>query len=251
MLKEERQHLILEILRKNGKVLATELSLHFGVSEDTIRRDLHELDQAGKMVRVHGGGLPRSPAGNNFTERLKQWPESKAAIARAALQMIHTDEVIILDGSTTTLHVAEILPPDLRATIITNSPVIADTLADHARVDVVLVGGKLYKESRVTTGAATVETFRAIHADICFLGICSLHPEVGISTVDMEESYVKQAMLNGSNRVVALSSYEKLGTASPFIVAPISALTDLITEKSAPEDVLLAYQQAGIRVELV
>ena len=251
MLKEERQHLILEILRKNGKVLATELSLHFGVSEDTIRRDLHDLDKAGKMVRVHGGGLPRSPAGINFTERLKQWPESKAAIARAALKLIHPQQVIILDGSTTTLHVAEILPPDLQATVITNSPVIASTLADHARVEVVLIGGKLYKESRVTTGAATVDAFRTIRADICFLGICSLHPEVGISTVDMEESYVKQAMVNGSNQVAALSSLEKLGTASPYIVAPITALTDLITEKGAPDEVLESYRQAGIRVELV
>jgi DeoR/GlpR family transcriptional regulator of sugar metabolism len=251
MLKEERQHLILEMLRKNGKVLASELSQHFNVSEDTIRRDLRELGDAGKMVRVHGGGLPHSPAAPNFNERLKQWPESKAALARAALNHIHAGQVIILDGSTTTLHVAEMLPPDLQAEVVTNSPVIAEALANHPCVDVVLVGGHLFKESRVTTGALTVDMFRSIHADICFLGICSLHPEVGISTMDREESYVKRAMIGGSNEVVALSSLDKLGTASPYIVAPINELTILITEHIASEDILNPYRQAGVSVELV
>jgi DeoR/GlpR family transcriptional regulator of sugar metabolism len=251
MLKEERQHLIMEMLRKNGKVLAAELSQHFNVSEDTIRRDLRDLDEAGKMMRVHGGGLPRSPAATSFNERLKQWPESKTAMARAALKYIHSEQVIILDGSTTTLYLAEILPPDLKATIVTNSPVIADTLTNHVSVEVILVGGRLYKDSRVTIGTITVDTFHSIRADICFLGICSLHPEVGISTVDMEESYVKRAMINGSNEVVALSSLDKLGTASPYIVAPITELTSLITEQGASEEMIAPYRQAGVHVELV
>ena len=141
MLKEERQHLILDLLHKNGKVLAGELSQQLNVSEDTIRRDLRELDEAGKMVRVHGGGLPRSPARTNFSERMKQWPEAKTAISRAALQHIHDGQVVILDGSTTTLYLAENLPATLRASIITNSPVIADTLVEHNGVEVILVGG--------------------------------------------------------------------------------------------------------------
>lgn len=251
MLKEERQTQILEILRKNGKVLAGELSRHFNVSEDTIRRDLRELDQAGQMYRVHGGGLPHSPAGVSFAERLKQSPTAKAAIARAAVRHIQPGQVVILDGGTTNLQVALNLAPTLNATIITNSPVIADTLSDHPLVEVEMVGGRLYKESRVLIGASAVEDFRSIRADICFLGICSLHPEAGITTNCSEESYLKQAMMLGSSEVVALASVEKLDTASAYVVAPISALTYLITEKEIPEDKIHPYREAGIQVEQV
>ena len=251
MLKEERQHLILDMLRKNGKVLASELSLYFDVSEDTIRRDLRELDDAGQMVRVHGGGLPHSPAIISFTERLNQSSAAKAVIAQAAVRHIHNGQTIILDGGTTNLQVARILPRDLIATIVTNSPVIADTLSDHPTAEVLLIGGRLYKKSRVTTGISTVEAFHAIRADVCFLGICSLHPEVGISTDCYEESFVKQAMVNGAAEVFALAAVEKLGTAAPYIVAPITSLTHLITELEVPEAMILPYLEAGIQVEQV
>jgi DeoR/GlpR family transcriptional regulator of sugar metabolism len=251
MLKEERQHLILEMLRKNGKVLAAELSQLLEVSEDTIRRDLRELDEAGKMVRVHGGGLPHSPAIISFTERLNQSPAAKVAIARAAVNYIHNGQTIILDGGTTNLHVAHSLPVDLIATIITNSPVIADTLSDHPTVEVILLGGRVYKKSRVTVGISTVEALKAVRADLCFLGICSLHPDVGISTDYYEEAYVKAAMVNVSTDVLALAAVEKLGTASPYVVAPIMSLTHLITELEASEELILPYREAGIHVELV
>ena len=224
MLKEERQHLILDMLRKNGKVLASELSQYFEVSEDTIRRDLRELDEAGQMVRVHGGGLPHSPAIISFTERLNQSPAAKTAIARAAVKHIRPGQTIILDGGTTNLQVARNLPQDLHATII---------------------------KSRVTTGISTVEAFHAIRADVCFLGICSLHPDVGISTDCYEESFVKQAMIHGSSEVLALAAVEKLGTASQYIVAPITSLTHLITELEVPEALILPYLEAGIQVEQV
>jgi DeoR/GlpR family transcriptional regulator of sugar metabolism len=251
MLKEERQNLILGILSKNGKVVAAELSGHFGVSEDTIRRDLSELAAAGKMLRVHGGGLPHSPAGVSFTERLKQSPIAKAAIARAAVHLIQDGMVIILDGGTTNLLVAQALPPELHATIVTNCPSIADALADHPNVIVNLIGGQMLKSSRVTVGSPVVDALWAIRADLCLLGICSLHPEIGISLVDFEESFVKGAMISSSARVAALASNEKLGTVSPYIVAPITALNTLITEREVPEEQIIPYLEAGIEVEQV
>ena len=251
MLKEERQSLILELLQKNGKVLANELSRHFNVSEDTIRRDLRELGEKGHMLRVHGGGLPHSPAGVSFVERLKQSPAAKAAIARAAVGHIQQGQVIILDGGTTNLLVAQNLPSGMSITVVTNSPVIADALCENPLVEVLLIGGLLFKSSRVAVGTATVDGFRAIRADICFLGICSLHPEVGISTNYFEESLVKQAMISGASEVVALASVEKLDTASAYIVAPISSLTHLISEKEIPAEKITPYIQAGIVVEQV
>ena len=248
MLTAERRQHILTALRRDGKVLASELSAALGVSEDTIRRDLRELAEAGLLQRVHGGALPRSPAAASFAARQSQAPAAKQAIARAAAQLVRDGQVIILDGGTTTLQVAQRLPPDLRATVVTNSPPIAIALAEYPLVEVVIVGGRLYKQSLVVTGADTVAALRAIRADICMLGVCSLHPQDGISVPDLEEAHVKRAMVAGAAEVVALASAEKLGTAAPYIVGPIGDLTHIVTEREVPQEAVAAYQAQGITV---
>lgn len=248
MMTEERRRSIVQTLQRDGKVLASELSKSLHVSEDTIRRDLRELAGNGQLQRVHGGALPRSPATASFMERQQQAPAAKAAIALAALQLIRQNQVIIFDGGTTPLQVAQQLPSDLRATIITHSPPIALALAEYAAIDVILIGGKLYKREMVTTGAAAVEALHNIRADLCFLGIGSLHPEIGISTLDMEEAYVKRAMIASAAEVVALTSADKLGTASPYIVGPLSDLTHIVTERSVSNETLAPYRALGITI---
>jgi DeoR/GlpR family transcriptional regulator of sugar metabolism len=248
MLTAERRRSIMQTLQRDGKVLASELSKNLHVSEDTIRRDLRELAAAGALQRVHGGALPRSPVSASFTERQQQAPGVKTTIAQAAVHLMHPGQVIILDGGTTPLQVAQNLPPDLRATVITHSPPIALALAEHPEIEVIMIGGKLYKHELVTVGAATVEAFRNIRADICFLGIASVHPEVGISALDLEEAYVKRAMIKSAAEVVALTSAEKLGTASPYIIGPLSDLTHLVTERSVPNEVLAPYRALGITI---
>src|SRR5690349_23360893 len=122
VLKEERQQQILERLHRDGKVLATELSQSFNTSEDTVRRDLRELGEAGLLLRVHGGALLRSPVAAPYAARQNQASEAKAAIAEAAAGLVRPGQVIILDGGTTTTQVARHLPRDLQATVITTSP---------------------------------------------------------------------------------------------------------------------------------
>jgi len=248
MLTAERRRSIMHVLQRDGQVLASALSKDLHVSEDTIRRDLRELATAGVLQRVHGGALLRSPTPASFTVRQKQTAEAKVAIAKAAVQLIRQDQVIILDGGTTPLQVAQHLPTDLRATVITHSPPIAVALAEHPEIELIVIGGKLYKHEMVTVGAATVEAFRNIRADLCFLGVCSLHPEFGISTADLEESYVKRAMIAGAAQVVALTSADKLGIAAPFIIGPLSQLTHLVTERSVSDEVLTPYRSLGITI---
>src|SRR5258708_7845072 len=112
MLREERHQHILSTLKRDGKIVATDLSLALGVSEDTVRRDLRELGEAGLLQRVHGGALPRSPATASHIARQRQAPEAKLAIARAAVRLLRPGQVILLDGGTTTLRVAHEMPPD-------------------------------------------------------------------------------------------------------------------------------------------
>lgn len=248
MLKDERQQRILESLRQNGRVLANELSQRFGVSEDTIRRDLRELAEAGQLQRVHGGGLPHSSAAVTYHERVGKASEAKEAIARAAVKLVQPGMVLLLDGGTTTLAVARQLPDHLRITAVTNSPLIAAELAVHDGIEVLMIGGRLYKESLVTTGVAAVEALHALHADLCMLGICSLHPDVGITTPDLEESLTKRAMMAASSQVAALADSEKLNTVSAHVVAPITTLTYLVTEPTLPDDLLDEYRMAGVTV---
>lgn len=111
-----------------------------------------------------------------------------------------------------------------------------------------VIGGRLYKESLATVGAATVEALSMVRADICMVGVCSLHPEVGISVLDPEEAHVKRAMIAGAAEVVAVADGEKLGTAAPYVVGPLTALTHLVTEANVPDEALAPYRARGITV---
>lgn len=248
MFNAERKQFILERLHRDGRIVAKDLSTELGVSEDTIRRDLREMAIEGLIQRVHGGALLRSPATANYTTRQQQAFSAKHHIAEAAARLIQPGQVIILDGGTTNVLVAEQFPKDLRVTVITNSPLAAVALKDHSYVETILIGGQFYKDSLVTVGATVIETLRNIRADLCMLGVCSLHPEIGISTPNFEEAHIKQVMIANAAEIVALASAEKLGTASPYIVAPLSELTYLVTEGEVTESVLAPYEKQGVTV---
>ncbi len=248
MLKEERQQIIMETLRRDGKIVAADLSHSIEVSEDTIRRDLRDLADAGLIQRVHGGALLRSPAGASYRERQFMSGSAKVSIAKAAVSLVRNRQVIILDGGTTTLEIARRLPIGLQATIVTNSPPIAVALADYPDIQVVMIGGHLLASSQVTIGAAALQAFSSIHADLCMLGVCSLHPELGVSIPVYEESLIKRIMVDNSAEVAALVTVDKLGTGAPYSVAPISDLTYIITEPDAPDEVLAPYADKGITI---
>jgi DeoR/GlpR family transcriptional regulator of sugar metabolism len=250
MLSEERREQILERLRRDGKVVATELSSSLGVSPDTVRRDLRELDEAGLLRRVHGGALPPAVGARAYAARLEQAPEAKAAIARATSDLFRDGQVIVLDSGTTTLEIARALRPELAATVITNSPPIAVALADHPTVDVAVIGGNLMKAGHALVGAATVDAFKSLRADVLVLGICSVHPEIGITVLDLEESCVKRAMIANAAEVVAVSAADKLGSAAPYVIAPVEELTYLVTEEGAPPGQIDGFRAAGVEVVL-
>ena len=247
MLTDERRHRILERLRVQGRVLASDLVTEFEVSPDTVRRDLRELDDAGALRRVHGGALPRRGDSDPVPIRARRAPEAKATIARRAAQLVSDGQVVVLDGGTTTLEVARALPERLRATVVTNSLPIALELADRPGLDVIAVGGNVRSRSRVTVGAASVATLAAVRADVLFLGVCGLHPEIGISVEDPEEREGKRAMIAGAAEIVGLADHDKLGTALPFVVAPLSEVTQLVTD-AVDENELAPYRALGIEV---
>ena len=248
MLKDERQARILEALEEEGRVVAPEVAGLLGVSEDTVRRDIKELAGEGRLRRVRGGALPRSSVAPTREGRLRQASAGKQTVGRVAAGLIQDGQVVILDGGVTAEYTALNLRRDLRATVVTNSPQVAVSLYDHPGVEVVMVGGKFHKDGVVNVGAEAIRGFERVRADVCLQGIWSLDPEAGITHPDYEESLVKRAMMENADRMVALATAEKLGTAMPFVIAPARAVTDLVTEPGVSREIVEPYELLGIRV---
>ncbi len=248
MLTTRRKQQILSILREKGQVIAKDVSHAMGVSEDTIRRDLRELAQEGLLQRVHGGALPASPAVADFAGREQLRHEGKVAIGAAAASLIQPGQVVILDGGTTSREIARHLPHELKATIVTHSPTIALELVDHGSVEVILIGGRLFKHSVVAVGAAAVQAVSGIHADTFFMGVTGVHPKAGLTTGDFEEAAVKRVLCRASAETFVLASAEKLNAASPYEVIGLEDVTGIITEAGVDEVLVRPYMERGIAV---
>ena len=250
MLTSQRKLLLLDLLRQEGKIVAKTVAAQLDISEDTIRRDLRELAGEGLLQRVHGGALPASPAMGDFAARQRIAADDKSAIGRAAALMIQPGQVVFLDGGTTSAQLVRHLPADLRATVITHSPSVAVDLVAHPSVEVIMLGGRLFKHSVVGVGSATVEAIRQVRADVYFMGVCSVHPEAGLTTGDFEEAGVKRALSAAAAETIVLASPEKLATASPYQVIALEELSGLVTMKSVAEEVLAPYRARGISIHL-
>ncbi len=236
------------MLRRDHRVVAKTLSQELGLSEDTIRRDLRELAGEGLLQRVHGGALPASPAVVDFVRRRLIASAGKEAIGRAAARMVRPGQIVFLDGGTTTLELARHLAPGLKALAVTHSPGVAVELAGHPGVEVELIGGRLFKHSVVTMGAAAMEAIARVRADLYFMGITGAHPDLGFTTGDSEEAAMKRALNRQAAETVVLASREKLGAVSPFGVIPLSGADTLIVEKDSPEELIAPYRERGLTV---
>jgi DeoR/GlpR family transcriptional regulator of sugar metabolism len=248
MLTTHRKQQILAILRQRGQLVAKDVSQTMGVSEDTIRRDLRELAREGLLQRVHGGALPASPATADFAGRERLRHEGKIAIGTAAAAMIESGQVIILDGGTTSREIARQLPLHLVSTIVTHSPTIALELLNHSRVEVILIGGRLFKHSVVSVGAAAIEAIGRIHADTFFMGVTGVHPKTGLTTGDYEEAAMKRALSRAAGETIVLASAEKLNAASAYEVVGLGEVNGIITERSVDESWVKPYADRGITI---
>lgn len=247
MLKEERQNRILTHLRSDGRVVAGDLSRRLAISDDTIRRDLRDLEEAGLLQRVHGGALPRSTTIPEYTARVGQSTAVKDALADAAIRLLSPGQVVFLDGGTTIRILAERLPVDLPLTVVTHSIPAMAALAEKPNIDLIMLGGRLFRSSQVAVGAETVDALRRIRADICMLGVASVHPEIGLTVFDHDECQVKRAMVECADRLIVLADEDKLNKVAPYIVAPAARAHYLVTEPNVPEAILAPYRALGIQ----
>ncbi len=249
MLTAQRKKLILNRLAAEGQIVAKDLAHELGTSEDTIRRDLRELAQTGKLQRVHGGALPASPAVGDLRVREQVSPKDKIELGRAGAAMIRPKQVVILDGGTTALQVAAHLAPDLRATIVTHSPTVAVEAAKHPQVDIIMLGGRLFRHSMVNVGATLIDAASRLRADLYFMGVTGVHPDAGLTTGDAEEAAVKRTLHERAAETIVLASAEKLLAASPFLVAPFKEITLLVVPPRTSDRTVRTLRAGGVKVE--
>ncbi|GGO59227.1 MULTISPECIES: DeoR/GlpR family DNA-binding transcription regulator [Streptomyces] len=248
MLAAERREYLLDLLTRTGKVVAKDVAAELGISEDSVRRDLRDLAAEGLCQRVYGGALPVSPAVVDYDARQAVAPDGKRKVASAAVGLVQPGGSLILDGGTTALAVARALPKGLVCTVITHSPTIAAALLDHPQAELFLLGGRVFKHSAVTCGAAAVEAAQNVSADLCLLGVTGVHPEAGLTTGDAEEAAMKRALSARAADTYILASSEKIGTASQFRVLPWEKVSGLITDADPDDTVVEELKALGVTV---
>jgi len=247
MLLRERQGLISVKLETHGRVLAAELASEFGVSEDTIRRDLREMAAAGLCERVYGGALPVSPAGGSLKQRMSVAFERKQSLAQAAVSQIKAGSTVFFDAGSTNLAIANALSQDMALTAATNAPAIAAALLDKAGVNVILIGGQIDRQVGGALGAKALRDMEQLSPDLCVLGACGVDLEAGVTTFGFEDAEFKRFAASKSRRVLVAATSEKFGTAAPHSVLPVAHCECLVVEHDADEALLAAYRERGCR----
>lgn len=245
MLKEERQKKLLQKLAAEGKIVASKLAMELAVSEDTIRRDLLELDEKGKLVRVYGGALPVARPVVDYLERENRDVDRKQRMAKKAIDYLERDQLIAVDGSSANLILVRSLPDDLPLTLVTNSYPIAAACNGKA-IDVIIIGGHLLRQTMTIVGDVAAEQASRYHPDICFIGTYAIHPEYGLTIPYHAEVSVKQSLIRASSKVISIINPEKFNTVSRYHICGIESFTTLITDEHVPKETLSEYRRRGL-----
>ncbi|TFV81130.1 DeoR/GlpR transcriptional regulator [Blastococcus sp. CT_GayMR20] len=239
---------------ERGRVAVTAVAEEFGVTTETVRRDLAVLERAGMLRRVHGGAVPSGAltlVEPGLGERHGRRSEAKKAIAAAALDLLPGAEgSIVLDGGTTTAALAELLPAERRLLAVTSSVPIAARLSAAPGVTLHVLGGRVRGVTQCAVGETTVRALSELRVDVAFLGANGISPTHGFTTPDDAEASVKRAMVRAGQRVVVLADSSKLDREHLVRFAAPEDVDVLVTDAEADPGVVAELEKAGIDVVL-
>jgi len=247
MLKKERQAYILHQVSLHNSVLSADLSTLINVSEDTIRRDLNELADTGKVIKVHGGAISKSF--NSFYLRSDVYnADSKKVIAEKAVSLIKDGMFILSGGGTTIIEMARLLPEHLKATFLTGSIPAAYEYAQHPNIEVIFIGDKIAKKSQIAVGGEAISKIRHIKADLCLLGVNAIDREHGITDNDWDVAQLKNAMIGAAAQTAVLSISEKLNSYQGIRVCGVDEIDYLITELDPSDKKLDPFRFTSLHI---
>ncbi|MED2255753.1 DeoR/GlpR family DNA-binding transcription regulator [Brevibacillus parabrevis] len=251
MLAAERHSKILEQLRAEQSVTVSELSQALDVSEVTIRKDLIKLENDGLLTRIHGGATITDflPVERSFTEKLAERSEEKLAIAHQALSHIQPGDTIMIGAGTTTMELAKLLRGMNDLTVVTNAVNIAMELNSQGKHHVILIGGEMRHKSFALVGSVAAENLRNLSVFKCFIGADGIHPEHGLTTLNLAEAQINQVMMERARKVYVLVDYSKFGETHLAKFAGVSDVDRIITDGAA-RPFVERYVELGINLEL-
>jgi DeoR family transcriptional regulator, fructose operon transcriptional repressor len=251
MYAEERQRTIVNLALHHDRVAVSDLAEQFGVTTETIRRDLDVLDERGILHRVHGGAVVAenlSLLETGLAEREPANAVQKARIAEAAQAYLPgANGSVLLDAGTTTGRLAALLNPGSVKTLVTNSLPIASQLSANS-ISVQLLGGRVRGITGATVGADATAALRRLRCDVAFIGANGLSLRHGLSTPDPEEAAVKEAMVLAASRVVVLADSSKIGVELLVGFAELRQVDVLITDEGLIDHDRDELVRAGVEV---
>ncbi|MBV7281065.1 MULTISPECIES: DeoR/GlpR family DNA-binding transcription regulator [unclassified Corynebacterium] len=255
MYAEERRRQIASLTSIEGRVNVTELATKFGVTAETIRRDLAVLDSEGTVHRVHGGAVASQSfqtAEFSVDARSRSASGAKSAIARAAMEFLpDRSGGMFLDAGTSISALCELISehPNARAwSIVTNCLAHAMHLASNGLDEVQLLGGSVRAITQAVVGDTALRTLALMRADVAFIGTNALTLDHGLSTADSQEAAVKRAMITNARKVVVLCDSTKLGSDYLVSFASITDIDVLITDAGAPQTFVDNLRERGVHV---
>ncbi|WP_458462966.1 DeoR/GlpR family DNA-binding transcription regulator [Paenibacillus sp.] len=250
MLVAERYEKIVEWVDTQGSMRVTELSERCGVTEETIRRDLDKLEQAGRLRRSHGGAVSvkykeELQSEIPYPERAVAHAEEKRRIASEAVKMVESGDRIALDASTTAWYMAAGLP-NIPLTVLTNSIKVAAELSNKEQIRVIATGGQLASKSLSFVGPLAERSLDAYHVDKVFLSCKGVHLTKGISESNELQALVKQKMIQIADEVILLADSSKFNIQAFTRVAEMGSVAKVITDQGVDEEQVSALVEQNI-----
>jgi len=246
---------ISELVRQHGSVQVSALARQFGVSLQTVRKDLRYLTERGVMARAYGGGIdsgavgaPPAPEPHYEAKRTVFLQEKRRIGARAAA-MVQPGHTIVIDSGTTSIQLAEALP-DIDVTVVTNDFGVLTALSPKTHINLVMLGGELRRKNMAFYGGLTVEALEELHVDLLFLGVDGFDLERGITTHYEPEAMLNRKMVEAARAVVAITDSSKFGRICLHGIIPVSGLDALITDTNAPDEISQACRALGVDLQL-
>ncbi|SNY90056.1 transcriptional regulator, DeoR family [Cohaesibacter sp. ES.047] len=240
-----RQDLLRARLQAGDPLIAVDLAREFGLSLDTIRRDLLALEELGILQRVRGGAVPVRSHSTTYKERREEPQTDCDALVKAAVPLIKEGMTIMVDGGTTLTHLARHIAPLRNLLVVTPSPTVAAIMLEKD-IATYLIGGQISPWGGVATGAEAEGAIRNLAADLAFVGICGLDVDFGLSADDASEAGVMRAMASSASRTILILAHSKLGQRARHRVLPIDQLGTIITDASC--DSMQPFLSAGAEI---
>lgn len=252
LFQSERQREIATATLQAGRVEVAELAARYNVTTETIRRDLSDLQQHKVVRRVHGGAVPWETAGFEplLSRRNDHHDLEKQRLAAAALAEMPDTGSVIIDSGSTLASLAQVIPANTTLRIVTNALNIAQTLAERCDADVIVIGGKVRKNTLAMVDAAAIDAIEPLAVDTLFVSCDGLTAANGLSTPYREEAALKRAMITAARRVVALVDHSKFGKDHFTRFAEWSDIDVLITNAEADPAEIRAIEATGTIVVL-